>query len=247
MSLKPNRLFFPLAILASFALGGCGSGSPTASSSGALKLQGIVLQDASGVAAQSTRPEASSGGSITVTVKEMPSITVTVSGNGTFELEDLPAGTFTLVFSVNGTVVGEIQVQVVAGATEIKIVVQITQGTVILVNITFDTGTESDSSGSDASKTCIISGGKVAQGIELEGNVASGNSSSFKMDVNGNRSSGLVDVNASGASFKCNGQTKSSDCKATLATGNKVHVRGTLTSCSTSAASVTATEVMVQK
>ncbi len=246
MSSKPNRLFFALAILATFALGACGSGSPTASSSSALKLQGIVLDGSSVAIAQSTRPQPAAGGSITVTVKEVPSITVKVSGNGTFELEDLPAGTFTLVFSVNGTVIGEIQVQVVSGATEIKIVVRITEGSVVLVNITFDTGTENDNSG-DASKTCIISGGKVAQGIELEGNVASGNSSSFKMDVNGNRSSGLVDVNASGASFKCNGQTKSSDCKTTLATGAKVHVRGTLTSCSTSAASVTATEVMVQK
>ena len=245
MSLKLERPFVAFALLATFAMGGCGSGSPTASSSSALKLQGIVLQDSVGVAAQSTRPQPSSGSSITVTVKEVPSITVKVSGNGTFELEDLPAGTFTLVFSVNGTVIGEIQVQVVAGATEIKIVVQITQGSVILVNITFDTGTEKDNV--DASKTCIINGGKVSQGIELEGNVASGNSSSFKLEVNGNRAGSLVDVNASGASFKCNGQTKSSDCKATLATGNKVHVKGTLTSCSTSAASVTATEVMVQK
>jgi hypothetical protein len=234
-----------LTIVAAFVIGGCGSGSPTSSSSGALKLQGIVLQDASGVTAQSNRPVAGSGSTVTVTVKEVPSISVKVSGNGTFELEGLPTGTFTLVFTVNGVVVGEIQVQVVSGATEIKIVVQITGGTVILVNITFDNETDSDNN--DASKTCIINGGKVAQGIELEGNVASGNSSSFKMDVNGNRSSGLVDVNASGASFSCNGQAKSSDCKASLAAGNKVHVRGTLTSCSTSAASVTATEVKVQK
>jgi hypothetical protein len=208
-------------------------------------LQGLVLQGSSVATAQSTRPQAASGGSITVTVKEVPSITVKVSGNGTFELDGLPAGSFTLVFSVDGTVVGEIQVQVVSGATEIKIVVQITPDrVVVLVDIKFDTGTTTDD---NANKTCLIEGGKVAQGIELEGNVASGNSSAFKLDVNGNRSSGLVDVNASGASYKCNGQTKSTDCKATLAAGAKVHVRGTLTSCSTSAASVTATEVMVQK
>ena len=65
--------------------------------------------------------------------------------------------------------------------------------------------------------------------------------------VNGNRSSGLVDVAGSGASYVCNGKKGSSDCKANLLPGAKVHVRGNLTSCSTSAASVTATEVMIQK
>lgn len=253
MSPKPERFLFAAALLVTVAMAGCGGGSPAGPSSGGLKLQGLVLQDSSGAGAQSagTRAESTSGGSITVTVKETPSITTRVSGNGTFEIDNLPAGTFTLVFSVDGTVVGEIQVQVVAGATEIKIVVQVTQGSVVLVDIKFDTGNandnNNDSGGNDGNKTCMIEGGKVGQGIELEGNVASGNGSSFKLQVNGNRSSGLVDVNASGASFKCNGQKKSSDCKATLTAGAKVHVRGTLTTCSASMASVTATEVMVQK
>jgi hypothetical protein len=73
------------------------------------------------------------------------------------------------------------------------------------------------------------------------------------MQVNGNRvkptggGDGLVDVNAAAASFKCNGKPSTNDCKLQLVTGAKVHVRGTLTACSTSAASVTATEVMIQK
>ena len=257
MSRKPERLLFAAALLVIVAVGGCGGGSP-AGPSGSLKLQGLVLPDASAVAAQSAGAKAlsTSASAVTVTVKEAPSTTVTVSGNGTFELDNLPAGTFTLVFSVNGTVIGEIQVQVVDGATEIKVVVQITQGSVVLVNISFDTGSGTgtgtgngnDNTGNNGNgKACLVEGGNVGQGIELEGNVASGSSSHFQLQVNGNRSSGLVDVNASGADFKCNGQKKSSDCKATLAAGDKVHVRGTLTSCTTSAASVTATEVMVQK
>jgi len=58
---------------------------------------------------------------------------------------------------------------------------------------------------------------------------------------------GTVNVSASGASFKCNGDKGSADCKTSLKAGDKVHVRGTLTSCSLEQASVTATEVKVQK
>jgi hypothetical protein len=128
--------------------------------------------------------------------------------------------------------------------------VEITEDSVVLVNIEFDSGEEdqNDSENGNENKTCMIEGGKVGQRIELEGHVASGNADNFQLQVNGNRASGLVDVNASGASYKCNGNPKKTgDCKASLTTGNQVHVRGTLTSCTTSAASVTATEVMVQK
>jgi hypothetical protein len=55
-----------------------------------------------------------------------------------------------------------------------------------------------------------------------------------------------VDVNASGASFRCVGQS-GPDCKANFKIGNKVHVRGLLTTCTATDALVTATEVKVQK
>jgi len=100
-----------------------------------------------------------------------------------------------------------------------------------------------------ATSSCALNGGTVGQGIELEGNVLSGSSAAFKLTANG-RSSVPVDVTASSASFKCVGSAKTSsdaDCKASVKQGAKVHVRGTLMTCSTSAAQVTATEVKVQK
>jgi hypothetical protein len=73
---------------------------------------------------------------------------------------------------------------------------------------------------------------------ELEGEVASGTSDHLQLRVNGNRSSGLVDVTASAASFQCHGDKDSSaTCKASVKAGAKVHVKGTLTSCTTTAAS----------
>lgn len=69
----------------------------------------------------------------------------------------------------------------------------------------------------------------------------------FKMDVNGNRSSGLVDVGYSAVNLSCVGSAKSSDCKSRLAVGAKVHVSGTLTLCSPTAATVVATQVKIQK
>ncbi len=66
------------------------------------------------------------------------------------------------------------------------------------------------------------------------------------MDIQGNRASALVDVNSGSASFKCVGQS-GADCKGTFKAGNKVHVRGLLTTCTTTAALVNATEVKVQK
>ncbi|MGE0454245.1 MAG: hypothetical protein AB7O37_16955 [Vicinamibacteria bacterium] len=100
--------------------------------------------------------------------------------------------------------------------------------------------------------SCAISGGRVGDGIELEGNVSSGSSAGFRLQVNGNRSSSLVDVDTAGASFQCtpasgpNAPTPA-QCQASVASGAKVHVRGTLTSCSASAAQVRASEVRVQK
>ncbi len=100
--------------------------------------------------------------------------------------------------------------------------------------------------------SCAISGGRVGDGIELEGNVSSGSSAGFRLQVNGNRASSLVDVDTAGASFQCtpasgpNAPTPA-QCQAQVASGAKVHVRGTLTSCSASAAQVRASEVRVQK
>jgi hypothetical protein len=107
---------------------------------------------------------------------------------------------------------------------------------------------DADDDGPDVDKTCMISGGRVGQGIELEGSVVSGAFASFLMKVQGNRSSGNVQVDAGGASFKCNGSKgTAAECQASVKAGAKVHVSGTLMSCDLSAALTQASRVMVQK
>jgi hypothetical protein len=262
--MRKTHLFSWIALFAvSLILSGC-SGSPTASSSAAsqgVTLHGVALDAGAAVTSMShVHSMAAGDGTLTVTVQGT-SISTKVSGNGTFELEGLPSGNFTLVFTRNGATLGSVTVNGVPAETDVKIVVQVNATTVILVKL--DMG---DNEGDDAGgKTCVVDGGKVGSGIEVEGKVSSVSGSTFTMQVNGNRSSALVTVNATAASFKCNA-AKASDngknggndddqgedgtvtCNAShLAAGVQVHVSGTLTSCSTSAAAVTATQIMIQK
>ena len=69
------------------------------------------------------------------------------------------------------------------------------------------------------------------------------------MTVQGDRSSGNVQVDTDGATtFKCNGSKgTAADCQASVKAGAKVHVSGTLTSCDLSSAAAQASKVMVQK
>ena len=221
----------------------CGGESPSAPSGNAgVEVQGIVLgEGAAQVTSSGLRASAaSSQPRITVRV-EGTSITATVSASGTFVLHNAPAGTFTLVFEREGVEIGRVQVTAPEGGT-VKIVVQVQGSTVVVVDVKVE-----DDDDDDASKTCAIEGGKVGQGIELEGNVASGTSAAFVMTVAGGRSSSPVDVDAAAASFKCNGDKANPDCKSALTIGATVHVRGTLMVCTTSKAEVTATEVKIQK
>ena len=251
MLLRFSRHF--LVLVAAAAMLRCGGSSTPASPSGVaggVKLQGVVLQNATGTSASGgVSAMSAKAGKVVVTVRENPSLSVTVSGNGTFEIQSLPAGGFTLVFSVNGVVVGQITITAVSEGATIKIVVKLSDKDVELVDLETDddNGQGGGNQGDDQPKTCMIDGGKAGTNIELEGNVDSGTSSQFKMRVNGNRSSGLVDVAAAGASYKCNGDKDTADCKANLKPGVKVHVKGNLTACTTSTASVTATQVMIQK
>jgi len=78
----------------------------------------------------------------------------------------------------------------------------------------------------------------VGSGIQLEGAISSATGSIFTMAVNGERSGADVTVDASGASFQCAGIKGACDASLIQA-GQKVHVSGTLTSCTQSAAAVT--------
>jgi hypothetical protein len=100
----------------------------------------------------------------------------------------------------------------------------------------------------DGTGTCMIAGGKVGSGIQLEGDVSSGSAERFLLEVGGNRSTGLVDVDAGAAEFKCSPAGAEGDaCKALVVAGAKVHVSGILTACSLTQALVTADQVKVQK
>lgn len=108
---------------------------------------------------------------------------------------------------------------------------------------------DGDEDDDDGAKSCMISGGKVGKKIELEGTIAFGSTVHFfQLLVNGNRAKGPVDVDATGASLKCNGKkTPPAQCQAQVTAGAKVHVSGILEACDSSRASVTASEVKVQK
>jgi hypothetical protein len=216
----------------------------TSPSSSGVVLHGVVLgSEATASASAEVRAQGTSGRRITVTVAENESLSTTVSANGTFVLQGVPAGSFNLTFSSNGVVLGTINIAGVSDRVEINIVVQVNATTVSLVTLDMGPDPQLASPGS-----CLISGGRSGEKIELEGNVASGSPTAFKMDVNGNRASRLVDVSASGAQFVCNGDKGSaSACQASVKAGAKIHVRGTLTGCTMDVAQVVATEVKVQK
>ena len=121
-----------LVVAAALTLLRCGS-SPNSPSGAGAKLQGVVLQSATAHA--QSAGQSTQAGKITVTVQEDPSLSVTVSGNGTFEIQGVPASGFTLVFSRGGVTVGQIRVTAVAEGTTIKIVVKVAEQEVVLVEI----------------------------------------------------------------------------------------------------------------
>jgi len=253
---RSNVFVLCAAFAAVVALAGCGGENP-AGASDAVVLRGTVVGDAT--ASASSVRTASSGARITVTVAEDTSITTTVAGNGTFELSGLPEGGFTLIFSSDGVTLGTITITDVEPGTVIRITVEVTSTTVILIEIENgegddegdDEGEDDEDEDDDAERTCAISGGKVGQKINLEGNVADGTSASFDLRVNGNKvktDDHLVDVTTNGSTkFVCNGKTSTGDCKASVKGGAKVHVKGTLTTCTLEDATVEANEVKVQK
>ena len=236
---RTRKLAVLAAVFGALALYGCGSDNPAGpSGSSGVSVSGVLLGESASVAASSVHASAASGGEITVEV-EGTSLSTTISGNGTFLLEDVPSGTFTLVFLQNGTEIGRVTVTADPGV-QVKIVVRKQGVKVVLVDLEIDDG--SDSNANDA---CSIAGGRVGSSIELEGHVAEADGGDFTMTVNGNRAGvTVVTVHAAGATLKCNGP-KSSTCN--VSSRDQVHVRGTLDQCDASDTVVTATQVTVQK
>ena len=214
-----------------------------------MAVQGVVLGDGTSFTASSgAGPSSAQAQKITVKVAGT-SITAEVAANGTFELKGISSGSFTLVFLVDGVEIGRVVINAPDGS-EVKLVVQVKNSVLVVVEIKVETGgTAPSPSPTPISSACFVNGGTVGQGIELEGDVTGGTSAAFKMAVNG-RADTPIDVNASSASFRCIGGAKvptDAECKASVKAGAKVHVSGRLDSCTTSAAVVTAAEVKVQK
>jgi len=237
-----------VVVAAAVVAGACGGESPSSPSGGGVVVQGVVLGDGAAVSASSGVPVAAAK-SQKLTVKvEGSSITVEVSANGTFELKGVPAGTFTLVFLADGVEIGRIVVSAEEGS-EVKIVVQVKDSVLVLVEIKVESsGSGPSPSPSSSPGSCLVSGGTIGRGIELEGNVTSGDYKAFTMSAAG--VTGLVDVSAEAASFRCIGSAKvasDAECKLSVKSPAKVHVRGALMTCSSAKAGVTASEVKVQK
>jgi hypothetical protein len=235
----------------------CGGSSPTGPSAPAgVRVEGTVVDGSAGAGVVAHAGTATAtGGSVTVTVKERPSLSVTVAGNGTFELEGLPDGRFTLVFARNGVALGEVPVTGASGGATVKVVVRVDGSSVALVQLEIDGPSALASPSPSPAGSCAIAGGTVGRPIELEGHVTALLTSpspgpAFGMDVNGNRSGVAVTVDASKAGFRCVGTARSSDCPSQLKVGAMVHVSGTLESCTTgptAEATVEATGVKIQK
>jgi hypothetical protein len=232
-------------VVAAAVTAGCGSDSPTGpSGAGGVVVQGVVLGEGASVSAADTQTSASSPKKVMVKL-EGTSRTVDVSASGTFQFTGIPSGTFTLIFLADGVEIGRVVVTAEEGS-EVKIVVQVTQGAIVLVDLKVEAPETKDGT---ASSSCVVNGGKANERIELEGKVTSVSSGEFNLTATG-RSSGEVVVTTSGATtFTCIGNARTTSdaaCKAQVTSGARVHVSGTLTSCTTTA-KVTATEVKVQQ
>jgi hypothetical protein len=101
--------------------------------------------------------------------------------------------------AANGVEIGRVQITTSATA-EVKITVTVQGATIVVTELEI----EDKTAGGGATAACFVSGGRVGQGIELEGRVATGNDQAFGLEVNGERA-GIVDVSASSASYRCNG------------------------------------------
>jgi hypothetical protein len=127
----PSRLSVLPALVPLVLLVACG-GMSSPSGQGVV-LKGTLMGAASGSSASIAAAGNRAAETITVTVQGT-SITTTVDANGSFTLRGLPEGGFTLVFTNSGgAVLGTLTFGAVMPNQEITIVVDVSTGTVVLV------------------------------------------------------------------------------------------------------------------
>jgi hypothetical protein len=95
---------------------------------------------------------------------EGTSISVVISGNGTWVLEDVPAGDFTLVFIRDGVEIGRIEIKA-EDALEVDLLVKIVDAEVVLIKIDFDGEDDNDDDG-DGEKATVCHKGKNTLSID---------------------------------------------------------------------------------
>lgn len=117
-------------------LAGCGGGGGGGSSSTTAKSAVVIGKVAAPKAASSSEAivALAAGDPIEVHVQSEPDIKTTVGDDGTFTLRGLPEGSFTLVFTQAGTVVGTLTFQEVAANQQITITIQMAEGEVVLID-----------------------------------------------------------------------------------------------------------------
>lgn len=248
MKLKQARFVAVIAVLA-FRLAACG-GNPAGPSNEGVTLEGTVVGSTFGTASV----RSTSAAVLTVVVADHPEMTTTIV-NGRFTLRGLPEGTFTLIFRSDRTEIGRLPFGDVTPNQSITVTVAISATSVSLVseqrNGGGQAGPQAPQPGATPGATCMINGGRVLDGIELEGRVASGAYPAFTMTVNGNRASGPVTVDATLATVQCspaNGPNAPTvaQCQARVSGTQRIHVRGTLSACTLTTATVAANRVIVQ-
>lgn len=151
---RSDRLALLLAGLLTLTVLAC-SYSPTSPFAGfdgkGSRLSGRFTSQASASAALRAQPQPNFDG-ITVYVRENTSITTTVRSNGTFTLDGIPEGTITVVFKRDDSVIGELTFRGVLANQEIRIVVRLTEGdVVVLVEQERDDDSSDDESNEDES------------------------------------------------------------------------------------------------
>jgi hypothetical protein len=246
MPLRNLLLLIGVAAAAS-TLVACGSDNPASpSASGSVTLEGVLLgEGAAFTASDDDGSGDSNDGPITVEIVGTE-LSVTISGNGTFKIDEIPEGGITVRFTQDGDVLAEFSIPYAAEGTTVKIVVRKQGAAIVLVDLDMEDDDDGDDPDDTTGASCVVNGGRQGDRIELEGNVASVEGTDFDLDTN--RSSQPVHVLAEQGDYRCNGNTAGDgECWEAAGPGAKVHVRGTLTTCTANEAEVTATEVKVQK
>ncbi len=119
------------------ACGGSGSNPAAPSSASAVTLNGSVVGPGGASSLSSVSGATSTGlsipGALSVSVLESPAMTATVGADGSFTLRGLPTGSFTLVFTRDGTRIGTLSFTAVLPNQELNITISVTGSSLALL------------------------------------------------------------------------------------------------------------------